>query len=220
MGTSQPLGYFFQSIAVAFASLGVALYYSWKLTLVLSCSIPIAALTVWLISKRAGHATGTESRTLDESAKFSSAAINAVDTVKVFNAQEHEVRQYGASVKRAAVSYLIRVHANSMQAGASRFLIYVMFVAGFWYGLVLFRDGSVTAGNVMTTFYSYLMANQSAEAFLPQWLVMQKAMASARLLGDIIQELGEPRAASDVAAPKWPQTCTGDVEVKDVSCAL
>jgi ATP-binding cassette subfamily B (MDR/TAP) protein 1 len=220
MATSQPLGFFIENIAAALAAVGIAEYYTWKLTLVLATSIPIAAGVLWLISRRLQPAIEAQKRALNEASKFADMAINAVDTVKVFNGQDHEVRQYVATIKKAAKLYMIQANANSLQMGFSRFLLIVLFVAGFWYGLVLYNEGGLTPGNVLTTFYSFLMANQAVELLLPQLLVLSKGMSAGETLKQIIGEMNDERRVSKITGSRRPTSCAGDIEVTKVNGAI
>lgn len=217
MATSQPLGFFLQHIAAALAATGIALYYSWKLTLVLSTSIPIAALFLWLISRRLQPAIEAQKRELNEASKYANTAINAVDTVKVFNGQDNEVWQYTSAIKTAAKSYLIQANANALQMGFSRFLLIVMFVAGFWYGLVLYKEGGLSPGNVFTTFYSFLMANQAVQSLLPQWLILSKGMSAGKTLKQIMGGMNDKRRVSKITGSRQLESCAGDIEVINVS---
>lgn len=217
MATSQPLGFFIQDIAAALAAVSIALYYSWKLTLVLSTSIPVTAGVLLLISRRLQPAIEAQRRQLNQASQFANTAINALDTVKVFNGQDHEVRQYVTAIKTAAKSYLVQANANALQMGFSHFLLIVMFMAGFWYGLVLYNEGGLTPGSVLTTFYAYLMANQAVESLLPQWLVLSKGMSAGETLKQIIGELNDEGGVAKVTGSRRPESCAGDIEVANVN---
>ena len=70
-----------------------------------------------------------------EMAEASSLAVNAlssIDTVKCFNAQDSEVRQYAFAIQKAAKFYLKQALNNGLQIGFVRFILTSMFVQGFW----------------------------------------------------------------------------------------
>jgi ATP-binding cassette subfamily B (MDR/TAP) protein 1 len=218
MATSQPLGFFIEDAAAALAALGTAFYYSWNLTLVILAIAPIAVMALAIVTRKLPSAIEAQKRDLSEASKCSHTAIAAVDTVKVFNGQDQEVWQYACAVKKAARSYMTQVNANSLQMGITRFVTTGMFVVGFWYGIVLVRQG-LGAGSVLTTFYSCLMATEAAEALLPQWLVLSKGMSAGETLRYMLLQIERGRRVSKMIGTLKPTTCIGDVEVSNV-CPL
>jgi ATP-binding cassette, subfamily B (MDR/TAP), member 1 len=218
MATSQPLGFFIEDTAAALAAIGIAFYYSWNLTLVILAFVPITIVILAVITRKLPPAIESQKRDLDEASNYSHTAITAVETVKIFNGQDQEVWQYARAVKRAAKSYMIQAHANSLQMGITRFMTTGMFVVGFWYGIALVRQG-LSPGNVLTTFYSCLMATEAAEALLPQWLVLSKGMSAGETLRHMLLQMDRGRRVSRMMGTLKPATCSGDVEVSNV-CLL
>jgi ATP-binding cassette subfamily B (MDR/TAP) protein 1 len=99
--------------------------------------------------------------------------------------------------------------------GITRFMTTAMFVVGFWYGIVLVRQG-FGPGSVLTTFYSCLMATQAAEALLPQWLVLSKGISAGQTLRDILVQLERGRRVFKMTGTLKPIACHGDVKVSKV----
>lgn len=215
MAASQPLGFFIEDTVAALAALGIAFYYSWNLTLVILAFVPLTVTLLAAITRKLQPAIEMQKRDLSEASKYSNTAIKEVDTVKVFNGQDQEIWQYACAIKKAAKSYMVQVNANSLQMGITRFVTTAMFVVGFWYGIVLVRQG-LGPGSVLTTFYSCLMATQAAEALLPQWLVLSKGMSAGKTLRNILIQLQAGRIMSKITGTLKPTTCQGDVEVSKV----
>jgi len=197
------------------AALGIALYYSWDLTLVILAFVPITVMILAVITRKLQPAIEKQKMDLSEASKYSYTAIKEVDTVKVYNGQDQEIWQYECAIKKAAKSYMVQANANSLQMGITRFINTAMFVVGFWYGIVLVRQG-LGPGSVLTTFYSCLMATQAAEAFLPQLLVLSKGMSASRTLKHILLQLERGRIVPKMTGTLRPITCPGDVEVSRV----
>ncbi|KAL5353075.1 ATP-dependent permease [Pseudogymnoascus australis] len=216
MATSQPLGFFVKDIAAVIMAIGIAFYYSWKLTLVLSLSVPITSLVLWLVSRRLQPAIEAQRRALNIASKYTNTAFHAIDTVKVFNGQNHEVRQYASAINAAGLSYLIQGHVRASQMGTVRFLVVVMFMAGFWYGLMLFRNGELTPGDVITTFYSFLMGNQAVTSLLAQYVILCKGKSAGATLERIVGELNNTLPLSKIAGTRTLEVCDGDIEVTNL----
>lgn len=168
-----------------------------------------------VITRKLQPAIEKQKMDLSEASKYSYTAIKEVDTVKVYNGQDQEIWQYECAIKKAAKSYMVQANANSLQMGITRFINTAMFVVGFWYGIVLVRQG-LGPGSVLTTFYSCLMATQAAEAFLPQLLVLSKGMSASRTLKHILLQLERGRIVPKMTGTLRPITCPGDVEVSRV----
>ncbi|KAM0504806.1 hypothetical protein ACHAP8_002194 [Fusarium lateritium] len=219
LASSQVLGLLVGDIITSFASLGIALYYSWKLTLVLLATLPISAIVLSLATKRLEPAIQTQKRELAVASKFAVASITAIDLVKVFNGYDQEVWQYYPSVKAAAKQYLIQAQCNALQMGYVAFWVVAMFVLGFWYGVVLVNNDGLAAGSVLTTFYSTLAAFQGIEALMPQWLVLAKGMSAGGFLSSITRNMRNGGPVKPMSGALRPQFCSGDIELKNVSFA-
>ena len=219
LAASQPIGLLLFQLIATLASLGLALYFSWNLTLVIIATFPLAAILLWFISRGLTPAIEAQKRELSRATKYTNTAITAIDTIKVFNAQDHEVWQYYTTINRITVHYLKQAFANAMQFGVTKFLIVVIFVQGFWYGIYLVNKG-LNPGNVITTFYSCLTAIQALEVMLPQLLVLTKGISAGATLKDIMKQIQHGRVAMDMSGTLKPDICSGDIEMNDVSILL
>lgn len=79
---------------------------------------------------------------------------------------------------------MVQCRCNSIQMGYIAFWVVSMFVLGFWYGIVLVRDG-LPPGHVVTTFYATLAAFQCIEALVPHWLVLSKELSAGSFLSTV-----------------------------------
>ncbi|KAJ3529815.1 hypothetical protein NM208_g9592 [Fusarium decemcellulare] len=218
LATSQVLGLLVCDGITSMASLGIALYYSWKLTLVLLATLPLSAIILSLSTRRLEPAIQAQKRDLATASKFAVASITAIDLVKVFNGYDQEVWQYYPAIKAAAKHYLIQAQCNALQMGYVAFWVVAMFVVGFWYGVVLVNDG-LPPGHVLTTFYATLASFQGIEALMPQWLVIAKGMSAGGFLSSITLNSTRGRLVKPMAGSLKPTTCTGDIELTNVSFA-
>lgn len=175
---------------------------------------------MWLITRNLQPAIELQKEQLTEASKLADTAIKFVDTVKAFNGREQETHQYKQAINAAAMSYLVQAAANARQIGAARFILIAMFVAGFWYGMILVNQGTLTAGSVLTTFYSCLMANEGVEALIPQWLVLAKGMSAGETLKRVQTQMERGRKITKMVGSTIPKSCYGDIEVSNVCLIL
>ncbi|KAI9825890.1 MAG: hypothetical protein M1832_000831 [Thelocarpon impressellum] len=217
MATSQPLGFLVQYTVTAVAALGVAFYYSWNLTLVTLATVPVAALLLSFISAQMQFSIEAQEEELSKASKFANSAIGAVETVKCYNGQDHEIWQFAVVIKKAARCYLSQARANALQIGCLRLITLSMFVQGFWYGSTLVEPGGKKPGQVLTTFWAALMATQSIEKILPQMIVLEKGRAAGATLKAIVARVEKGRKIRKMAGNRVQDSCQGDIDMRDVS---
>ncbi|KAK5992982.1 Alpha-factor-transporting ATPase [Cladobotryum mycophilum] len=209
LATSQVLGLLICDTMASIASLGVAFYFSWKLTLVLLATVPVSMIVMSLATKRLEPAIQAQKHNLETASKLATASINAIDLVKVFNGFDHELRQYYQAVKLAGKQYLVQAQCNAIQMGYVSFWVIALFLVGFWYGVVLVNQG-LAPGHVLTTFYATLAAFQGIEALLPHWLVLSKGMAAGSFLSLITTDPGDAAIGQTSGSLKL-EYCVGNV---------
>lgn len=215
MAVSQPIGYLVYEVFGSIAALGLAFFYSWKLTLVVISTFPAAGIILWLVSRRLGPAIEEQKRELTRASKYANTAITAINTVKAYNGQDQEVWQYYDTIRRVASAYLIQARCNALQFGIIKFVVVGLFVQGFWYGLTLVKEG-LDPGHILTTFYACLAAMQAIETVLPQWLVLKKGMSAGQTLKLILTHMEHGREVTKMVGSMRPESCEGDIEIKGV----
>ncbi|GME26583.1 putative ABC transporter protein [Neofusicoccum parvum] len=215
ISVSQPLGTIVELLATTFLSLGLALYYSWRLTLVILCVVPIAAVGIGLLSARLQPNVDKQSEKLQEALKYAIGAIRSIETVKSFNGQDLEVWKYARIARQAATYYIRQANLNAWQMCLMSFFSFSMFIQGFWYGSTLLDKGE-TPGSVLTTFWAALMACQGFMSILPQLLVMEKGRAAGAKLRAVMVHGSRGQEESRPGEGLKPDHCAGDFELKNV----
>ncbi|KAH8170444.1 ABC transporter transmembrane region domain-containing protein [Sarocladium implicatum] len=217
LATSQVFGLLVCDVVTSIASLGIGLYFSWKLTLVLLATLPVSAIVLSLGTKKLQPAIMTQRKDLAKASQHATASITAIDLVKVFKGYDHELWQYYRAISQAARSYITQTACNSFQIGYVSFWVVAMFVVGFAFGVVLVDKDGLAPGAVVTTFYATLSSIQGVEALMPHWLVMSKGMAAGGFLSATTNQLRAKKQAVKISGGVRPEHCVGDVEVRDVS---
>ena len=193
LASSQPLGSVIRNLVTGVASLVIAFTYSWNLSLVILATVPISALVLSYMSSRMQPNIDGQQIAQSQATKVCSSAIQNIETVKCFNAQDFESRKYIATFGEAAKWYVKQVKNNAAQIGFVRFMILAMFVQGFWYGYHLVSSGKRSPGTVITTFWSCLSFTEAIEQILPHLLVLDKGRSAGGTLRTILaQSLPRP----------------------------
>jgi ATP-binding cassette, subfamily B (MDR/TAP), member 1 len=217
IGTSQPLGFSIQYVVQVFASLGLAFYTSWKLTLVILAGLPVSAVIMSFISSMMQPSIIAQEIELSLASKLANSALAAIDTVKCFNGQSFELGQYKPAVLKAAKHYMKQALSNSLQIGFVRFVTTAMFVQGFWYGGHLVSTGKTSAGDVLTTFWACLMGTKAIEDILPHMIVLEKGRAAGCAMKAILDQMSRGLKVDNKSGQSAPKFCEGDIEVRNVS---
>lgn len=220
LAASQVFGFLVTDVCIAIGSLVLAFYYSWELTLVLLGTVPVSMAALSLISQGLDTAIAAQKAELAEAAKLVTAAVTAIDLVKVYNEFDNEVWQYMQTTRRARAYFLQQAHRNSLQMGYIKFWMVGLFVVGFYFAVYLVNKGSITAGEAMTTFYSAMTALQALEGFGPQWIVLAKGISAGKSLQTIALDMAHGhKFVRGMKGSYCPEKCSGDIELHNVSFA-
>ncbi|KKK19290.1 hypothetical protein AOCH_000601 [Aspergillus ochraceoroseus] len=197
--------------------LGLSFYTSWKLSLVILAGIPIVLAIVPFLSPKIEANIEAQKEELTKASKIVNIAVASIDTVKCLNGQSIELRNYVSRIDKATTKYLIQACFSSVQISIIRFMMFGMFVQGFWYGSTLVHSGNLLAGNVLRTFWACSTAAQSVEALLPQVIVLQKGKVAASALQKILDDRTDDAPTREMQGALYPSHCEGDIEVTNLS---
>ncbi|PGH10273.1 ATP-binding cassette, subfamily B (MDR/TAP), member 1 [Blastomyces parvus] len=219
LATSQPLGCVLQRVVTFATALILALYTSWKLTLVSLASVPICAAVVAVISRKIQPCIQAYEAELTRISKLISNCFSCIDAVKYFNGQNLEVRQYSTGILSASRSYRNEAFGQALQIGCVRLMIFGMFVQGFWYGISLVETGQLTPGDVVATFWACLQSTQAVEDILPHIIVLEKGRTSSSALQQLVEKINRVNITDDASHTVSPRFCEGDICIKNVTFA-
>ncbi|KAL1959688.1 hypothetical protein VTO42DRAFT_1274 [Malbranchea cinnamomea] len=217
--TSQSLGYTLQNLIAAVASLILALYISWKLALVCLATVPVCAIIMGIVSKKIQPSMQGQDTELTKAAKLADAAISLIDTVKLFNGEASEIRQYASTIHKAAKWYLKEAFICAVEIGCIHLLTFGVFVQGFWYGGYLVSCGELDAGQVLTTFWACFQSAQAIEDIIPQLMILEKGRAAATFLRNMAARLGARNPVQWEPEKLCPKYCEGDIRFRNVTFA-
>ncbi|KXN87644.1 Alpha-factor-transporting ATPase [Leucoagaricus sp. SymC.cos] len=192
MATSLASGYLVQYLTTTLTCLLLAFIRSWSLTLVILSAVPLLILIQSFSQSIASPLLFRERAEISSTATLVDRALSAISTVKVFNAQAFELtRAIGAfKTLRLAARSLNRVWG--VTSALAQFVMMAMFVQGFWFGSKLVRDGKVSAGDVMATFWACLIATSNLQMCIPQFITLAKGKFAMVALMEVIDDRSTP----------------------------
>ncbi|KAL5117684.1 ATP-dependent permease [Pleosporales sp. CAS-2024a] len=217
LSVSAPMGEGTQCIIQGIGALVVAFYYSWNLTLVILCTVPILYLTQAFIAQRLTDRVSAQEHKLQSALKYITTSIQSIEIIKCFNGESYELKVFTEVTALAAKFYKRVAHLRSIQIGVMQFFTISVFVQGFWYGTHLVRKGDRNVGQVITTFWAALMAIQGVTGFLPQFIVLQKGKSAVTHLSLVLDQLSTTGQHHEIVGKMKPVRCPGDIEFRQVS---
>ncbi|PPR00099.1 hypothetical protein CVT24_008957, partial [Panaeolus cyanescens] len=200
--TSLASGLLIQSITTTIACLILAFMRSWALTLVILSAVPLLIFIQGLSQGFANPLLAYEREQTAIAATIVDRAVAAISTVKAFNAQTFELRRAKASFSSltGAAKKLNALWATT--SGLSQFVMFAMFVQGFWFGAKLVRDGKVSAGDVMAVFWACLIATTNLQMCIPHLITLAKGKFAMVAMLSLVDDI--PSASADRPKPSYP----------------
>ncbi|PVH92092.1 P-loop containing nucleoside triphosphate hydrolase protein [Periconia macrospinosa] len=219
LSLSQPFGEIVQCIFGATASLAVALYSSWNLTLVVICSVPVVYIAMSLLSGMLAKRAHEQSDMMRQALAVVTNTISHIESVKYFNGEHSQLQKYLNAIIRSGGAYKKQASIRSMQMGITQFFTLSIFVQGFWYGSYLVMKGEKNPGQVLTTFWAAMLTVHSITAFLPQYIVIQKGKVAGARLKSLAVRVSKDTFGTEVMGDLKPQQASGNIEFRRVSFA-
>ncbi|XP_014557496.1 hypothetical protein COCVIDRAFT_96814 [Bipolaris victoriae FI3] len=216
LSVSSPLGEFCQAVVQSLAALGVAFYSSWKLALVVMSSIPFLYLFLTLVANRQLIRTREQSEMLQATIKYMTTAISNIEAVKSLNGERYELQIFEKTAGLAARLYRRVANFRSMQIGIMQFFTISIFVQGFWYGKYLVGNGDGGAADILTTFWSVLMATSSLASVMPQLVVLTKGREAGANLAMLMEHKPTSHQELELQGHIKPARCPGTIEFRKV----
>lgn len=200
--------------------MGVASYYSWNLTLVVICTVPVIYLVEAYVSKKQSVRAHNQAAQLQQALKYITNAIQSIETVKCFNGENYELQVFTKATTEAANLYRRVANLRGVQIGTLHFFTLTVFVQGFAYGSYLIKSGKLDIDSMITTFWAALLAIGGITGFLPQFIVMQKGQASGAGLRALMAQISKEDRSHESQGEFKPSRCPGDIEFRRVSLDL
>ncbi|CED83054.1 Multidrug/pheromone exporter, ABC superfamily [Phaffia rhodozyma] len=178
IATSQNVGLVVGDVFTIITSLILALMKSWNLTLVILSAVPVVIICQGVVQHISFPLLSSERRIFAAASTRSERATSSIATVKAFNAEKKEADDFFSVINngKKVTARIIFVWGTNL--GLSAFVLNTMFVAGFWYGSELVRQGGIQSGDVITVFFATVLASSSLQTIMPRFESIQKGMGA------------------------------------------
>ncbi|KAF8471674.1 P-loop containing nucleoside triphosphate hydrolase protein [Kalaharituber pfeilii] len=219
---SYPFGIILQSLVTLTVSTIYALHSSWKLSVVLLICIPISFVFSFPLTRSLPHYIHTQNAHLASSSQIAHRTISNIATVKCMTGEFYEINSFSRSVKLAGAASTKLAKRTAAQMGLAQWLLLSIFVLGFGYGERLFTDAerAANAGDIMTAFWSCMMAVQQLQQIIPNMEILRKGRSAGAYLAALVNEIGTGEALGRKEELGFKlEKFGGRVEFRDVSFA-
>lgn len=147
-----------QFIAMFVVGVIIAFIYGPLLTLVILSVAPLLILSGAVFGKLAADSTGDQLGAYGDAAAVANEAIGLIRTVTAYNGQETEARRYEAELDKAYKSDVKKSIYTGLGLGFTMFVIFCVYAIAFLFGATRVRNGQMSTGDVLTTFFSIIIA--------------------------------------------------------------
>ncbi|KIO30112.1 hypothetical protein M407DRAFT_225395 [Tulasnella calospora MUT 4182] len=211
MASSLNTGMLVQYVTTFITCLVLALIVSWALTLVILSSIPLLVFVQGLSQSFTIPLYNAERSQSAAAGTHIERTVRNIPTVKAFNAQQKEQNKVNHLLEVARQAYRRCCVAWGLTSGMMQFILWAMFVQGFWFGSKLVREGKLTPGQVMAVFWACLVASSNLQLCVPLLVVLTKGKAAMSNLDTLIHAPTPPAPSTQIPtkslmSPTTPRT--------------
>ncbi|KAG5366469.1 putative multidrug resistance protein [Yarrowia sp. B02] len=196
-------------------SMGVAMYHSWSLTLVIMAGLPIIVLVALGVAPRLQRHFRDYKEVITDSSVMIDWSMSGLQHVKLSNGEKKQMSILDYQLALATKAYMKFTTWSAAQQAFMQVLGLVMFVQGFWFGANQVQNGKLSAGAVMTCFFSAMTVTSHIASITGQMMSIMKAMVSAGLVHQLINSAKPSR--KDIR--HYPKECYGNIVVHGVTFA-
>lgn len=136
----------------------IAFVYGPLLTLVVLSVAPLLIIGGMIFGKLAADSTGDGLGAYGQAGGIASEVLGLIRTVYAFNGQKSEIARYKAALDEAYKANVRQAVIGGLGLGFTMFVIFCSYSISFTFGAHQVRSGKLEAGDILTTFFSVIIA--------------------------------------------------------------
>jgi len=196
-------------------AMGMMVYISAKLTLVMLVVIPPVALGAVFYGRRVRKLSREAQDALAKSSDVAVESMSGIRTVRSFAAEKKEVLRYESAILKTLDLAFRRIRLSSMFFGLTSFLGFSAGAAVLWYGARLLATDEITAGSLATFMMNTVQVAFAFSSLAELWTDVQRASGASERVFELLHR--QPQIAN--SGGEAPSAVEGRVEFKDVTFA-
>uniref|UniRef100_A0A671WRE3 ATP-binding cassette, sub-family B (MDR/TAP), member 11a n=1 Tax=Sparus aurata TaxID=8175 RepID=A0A671WRE3_SPAAU len=214
--TGSQIGMIVNSLTNIGASFIIALYFSWKLTLVIMCFLPLIGLSGVFQAKMLTGFENQDKKAMEAAGQVSSEALANIRTIAGLAKESSFVESYEQKLELPYISAKKRAHIYGLYFGFSQCVIFMAYAASFRYGGYLVSSEGLQymfccVYRVISAVVISGTALGRASSFTPDYAKAKTAAAQFFKLLDRVPKI----SMSDTDGEKWDKFRG---EIKFINC--
>ncbi|CAK8673190.1 unnamed protein product [Clavelina lepadiformis] len=197
-------------LAMAVASLVVALVYAWKVALVALAMTVFMMIPAGFLYQINDFCKKRETNAYSKAGATAEEAISSVKTVAAFSCQMKEVERYDHNLKEAKKAAMFRGSAFGVCMGLIFFTVYCEYALSFWYGTTLVINGEIQAGDMLMAVFNVLVAGWAISTLSTHIVAIPEACVVAARIYQVIDRVPE----IDIFSNEGDQPSPDDVTIQ------
>lgn len=150
------IGYIFQAVSIIIIGVGVALYYSWKLTLVSIVALPITLAIVFIESKFMTKTEIKEREITEEATKIAVEAISNIKTIASLGQEFFLIQRYELIINNVTETCIRKIRFRGLVWAAGQTIPMLGYALALWYGGILISRFEMQFDEVVKYVLKYL----------------------------------------------------------------
>ncbi len=182
--------------------LGLILYISVKMTLLMLSVIPVILLVGFIFSKRIRTIARETQDQLADSGTVVQETLQGISNVKTFTNEWYEIGRYNKSIT-SMVSLAIR--NGRLRGFFVSFLLFTVFgaiVLVVWYGAGLMQQGALSFGDLMAFVVYTAFVGGTMAGFAELYSQFQKTLGATQRVREILKDMEEPVSINPETLPE------------------
>ena len=172
----------------AIGAVGILVWISWKLTLVMLAVVPLVAIGASFYGRMVRKVSRDVQDALARASEVAEETIAGIRTVRAFAREATEAGRYEERVQASFELARYRAFLGALFSGGISFAGYGAIAAVLWYGGILLSEGRLSFGT-LTSFILYtFMVAVSIGALASLWTDFAKAVGSSQRVFSLLDE--------------------------------
>lgn len=139
-GISEKVGHFLYLVVGFIITVGISFGYGWKLTLAVSCYIPLVIVVNYYVAKIQGTLTAREQESYAGAGNLVEEILAAIRTVVSFGGEKQEVERFENFLVPARKASQWKGAFSGLSDAVLKSMLFLSCAGAFWYGVNLILD--------------------------------------------------------------------------------
>ena len=182
-----------RNLTQSLGALGMLLFTSSKLTLMMLAVVPPVALSAVIYGRRVRKLSKESQDALARASDVAVESLGGLRTVRSFSAEAAEVKRYRGAVNDSLMLAFKRIRLSGTFFGVAFFAAFSAGVFVFWYGARMVAAEQMTAGNLISFLFYTMQMAFGLSALAELWTDVQRAAGAAERVFELLHR--EPAIA-------------------------